>query len=81
MTDRCARIRPDEVVHRDDILFDVVGRQTGRDVRKRVFTFPICARPRPPFGAHSSRATRSSLLLRKVRKRVVVLIPSGPTLV
>ena len=68
-------------MHRDGVLFDVVGRQISRDGRKELSTFPICARPRPPFGAHSSRATRSSLLLRKVRKSVVVLIPSGPTLV
>ena len=38
-------------------------------------TLPITARPRPPLEAHSSFATRSSLLARTARQRVVVLCP------
>lgn len=40
-----------------------------------VLTLPITARPRPPLEAHSSFATRSSLLARTARQRVVVLCP------
>jgi hypothetical protein len=38
-------------------------------------TFPMTARPRPPPGAHSSLATRSSLFARIERQTVVVLWP------
>lgn len=36
---------------------------------------PIIARPSPPFGAHSSFATRSSLFARIARHSVVTLTP------
>jgi hypothetical protein len=38
-------------------------------------TFPIVARPKPPFGAHSSLATRSSLVGRIARHSEVTCCP------
>ena len=40
-----------------------------------LLTLPIIARPRPPFGAHSSFATRSSLFARIALQSVVTLWP------
>ena len=47
--------------------------------RRKMHALPITARPRPPFGAHSSFATRSSLLARIALHRVVTLCPCALT--
>ena len=45
--------------------------------RSEGLTFPMTARPRPPPGAHSSLATRSSLFARIARQTVVMAWPCG----
>jgi len=59
-----------------------VGCAVARDGKRRgcngdggQLTLPMITRPRPPFGAHSSLAMRSSLLGRSARHIVVTLCP------
>ena len=73
-----AGIRADEVSHGERALSEGVlaispDLGTIRSPGHRVLTLPIIARPRPPFGAHSSFATRSSLFARIARHNVVTL--------
>ena len=78
-----AGIRADEVCHGQRALGegvltispDLLPQSDLGTPRVRVPTFPIIARPRPPFGAHSSFATRSSLFARIALQSVVTLWP------
>ncbi len=72
-----AGIRADEVCHGQRALLGGVyqPRSVHNLISRPLLTFPIIARPSPPFGAHSSFATRSSLFARIARHRVVTLTP------